>query len=162
MKPINKEALSRIGKDMVKVYRGLSDTEAVDLAKPLGVHWTTDINVARNFTGSGPLKNKKTIIIEAHVNKNDIEKGPERFSLLQSRDYRKHEKEVAIKPGSKLKVVQVIREIGKESGPYTNVPAKHPLFEDTLPEGGKVRINPGVRVRKRTRKFPYPKTISID
>jgi hypothetical protein len=159
-KPVT-EVLGKNKKEPITIFRGLSDSK---VQEPLGQHWSTDPSVASSFsnwtTDSG--LDKKSALIKALVEPKDIAKGKEAKDLLRQRNFREHENEVPIKPGTKVRVVEIVTTKKRESGPLKDVPPNHPLFEDVMPEGGKVRINPEIKTRKRTRKFPYEKFMSID
>jgi hypothetical protein len=154
-----------------KIYRGVEVSKKTKVIKddaPIGKHWSYDDKVAKSFTGTpkSPNYDKKNVLIEAEVDTKDILKGKKAKEVLESRNYRKQENEVPIKPGAKVKVTKIISTNTRKSGEKIKVTAetkkKYSPFLDDAKIGSYVQINPVVKSRRRTRRYSNGKELSID
>jgi hypothetical protein len=153
-----------------KIFRGLEVSKKTKLKtdEPIGKHWSSDKEVAQDFAGRqmAPQYDKKNVLIEAEVDRKDILKGEEALDILRRRDYVKHEKEVPIKPGAKVKVTRITTTNTRNSGKKIKVTAelkeKYSPFLDDEKIGSYVQINPVVKSRRRIRKYPNGKELRID
>ena len=95
-----------------QVHRGVTRKFKKDA--PLGMHWSADPQVARRFAGSFGT------VMHAEVPISSVETDSKRLSRAQvdmrDKEMKRPEKEIPVKPGSKVKVTGIS---GPEADPVT-------------------------------------------